>query len=93
MHFHKGWIRHCIYFTEVCQREAKILTTYIFGLFLTKYDFKFQVLEKIGEFLALKLVSGQYAYSMEATCHNGKEQLSPNILVKRKEKIPLNDTK
>ncbi|XP_046896446.1 uncharacterized protein C1orf127 homolog [Hypomesus transpacificus] len=28
------------------------------------------VLEKIGEFLALKLVSGQYAYSMEATCPN-----------------------
>ncbi|XP_078144210.1 ciliated left-right organizer protein containing ZP-N domains homolog [Centroberyx gerrardi] len=29
-----------------------------------------QVMEKEGEFLALKLVSGQYAYSMEATCPN-----------------------
>lgn len=31
-----------------------------------------QGLEKEGEFLALKLVSGQYAYSMEATCPKGK---------------------
>lgn len=30
-----------------------------------------QVMENVGEFLALKLVSGQYAYSMEATCPKG----------------------
>lgn len=30
-----------------------------------------QVMENEGEFLALKLVSGQYAYSMEATCPKG----------------------
>lgn len=30
-----------------------------------------QVMETEGEFLALKLVSGQYAYSMEATCPKG----------------------
>ncbi|XP_029912366.1 ciliated left-right organizer protein containing ZP-N domains homolog [Myripristis murdjan] len=29
-----------------------------------------EVMENAGEFLALKLVSGQYAYSMEATCPN-----------------------
>ena len=28
-------------------------------------------METEGEFLALKLVSGQYAYSMEATCPKG----------------------
>lgn len=33
-----------------------------------------QVMENEGEFLALKLVSGQYAYSMEATCPKGGEQ-------------------
>lgn len=30
-----------------------------------------QVLGNVGEFLALKLVSGQYAYSMEAVCPTG----------------------
>lgn len=30
-----------------------------------------QVLGNVGEFLALKLVSGQYAYSMEAICPTG----------------------
>lgn len=30
-----------------------------------------QVMENEGEFLALKMVSGQYAYSMEATCPKG----------------------
>lgn len=30
-----------------------------------------QVMENEGEILALKLVSGQYAYSMEATCPKG----------------------
>lgn len=34
----------------------------------------FQVLESEGQFFPLKLVSGQYAYSMEATCPNGMYQ-------------------
>ncbi|XP_041701053.2 uncharacterized protein C1orf127 homolog [Coregonus clupeaformis] len=35
------------------------------------------VMERTGEFLALKLVSGQYAYSMEATCPNVVSVSSP----------------
>lgn len=31
-------------------------------------------MENEGEFLALKLVSGQYAYSMEATCPKGRKK-------------------
>ncbi|XP_062316245.1 uncharacterized protein C1orf127 homolog isoform X1 [Osmerus eperlanus] len=45
------------------------------------------VLEKIGEFLALKLVSGQYAYSMEATCpevsQNSAEETVLHIFKRR----------
>ncbi|KAM4609937.1 uncharacterized protein ciroz [Polymixia lowei] len=33
-----------------------------------------KVIANEGEFLALKLVSGQYAYSMEATCPNAKKK-------------------
>ncbi|CAB1329713.1 unnamed protein product, partial [Coregonus sp. 'balchen'] len=36
-----------------------------------------EVMERTGEFLALKLVSGQYAYSMEATCPNVVSVSSP----------------
>ncbi|CDQ71724.1 unnamed protein product [Oncorhynchus mykiss] len=39
------------------------------------------VMERTGEFLALKLVSGQYAYSMEATCPNVSSPAAEDTIV------------
>ncbi|XP_051947718.1 uncharacterized protein C1orf127 homolog [Xyrauchen texanus] len=40
-----------------------------------------QVFESEGQFLPLKLVSGHYAYSMEATCPNVNQSSSPDTVL------------